>query len=68
MGRLRVLGFLAGLVSDEDEEEESSDVVGEDELMERTSSDVMKCTSPLTSVHLRSSLCTCDSDEANFFS
>lgn len=67
MGRLRVRGLLGGLVSDEEEQEESSDVGGDEEL-ERTSSDVMKWTRPLTSVHLRSSLCTCDSDEANFFS
>lgn len=65
MGRLLVLNFLVGLLSDE--EDDSSEVGGDDEL-EHTSSLVMKWTSPLTSLHLRNSLTTCASDEASFFS
>lgn len=48
-------------------EEDEEDGVGEEEW-EPTSSDVIKCTRPLMSVHLRSSQTTCDKDEANFFS
>lgn len=48
-------------------EEDEEDGVGEEEL-EPTSSDVIKCTRPLMSVHLRSSQTTCDNEEANFFS
>lgn len=54
----------AGLEWDEEEEE---DGVGEEEC-EPTSSDVIKWTSPLMSVHLRSSQTTCESEDANFFS
>lgn len=47
---------------DEDGEDEA------DEEGEPTSSDVIKYTRPLISVHLRNSETTCDSDAANFFS